>query len=277
MKPEEQHGGGDHHIIAVVNQKGGVGKTTTAAALADGLAERRAAVLRIDADPQGNLSKLVGSDPNAPTLFDALIEARATAAEAVQHIERGDIIASSPELMHADHVLMKDGMQRREYRLKDALEPIRNRYDYIIIDTPPSVGLLTLNALTASTDVIITAQPDAFSLDGLAQLYESIKMIRQYTNPDLSIMGIVITRYIARAIITREAVRLFTEAAEQIQTKVFDAKIRESIAIKEAQIFRRSIYDHAPNGNTVADYDALIDEITGTKRSMKKRKKSGER
>lgn len=262
----------ERHVLAVVNQKGGVGKSTTAAAIADGLAERGAAILRVDTDPQGNLSKTFGADANAPTLYDVMIEARATASEAIQHGERGDIIASSPELAHADHLLMRDGIQRREYRLKDALEPIRDRYDYIIIDTPPAVGLLTLNGLTAATSAIITTQADAYSLDGIGQLYESIKMIKQYTNPDLTLMGIVVTRYAQRAIITREAVRILEEAAEEMNTKVFNSKIRESIAVKEAQMFRRSIYDHAPNGNTVKDYDALIDELTGGRPKRRKKK-----
>jgi chromosome partitioning protein len=149
----------------------------------------------------------------------------------------------------------------KEYRLKEALEALQGNYDYAIIDTPPALGILTVNALTACTGVLIPAQADIYSLQGISQLYGTLQTVRKYCNPSLKVMGILLTRYSGRAIISREVAEMIEETAAQLHTKLYQTKIREATAIKEAQARRQSIYEYAPKSNATTDYKALIDEI----------------
>ena len=146
-------------------------------------------------------------------------------------------------------------------RLKSALEAIAKSYDFIIIDTPPALGILTINALTAADGVIIPAQASIYSLQGIGQLAATIKAVQQHTNPALQIYGILITRYNGRAILSRDISELLTDTAEQLKTKVFETRIREAIAIKEAQAHRQNIFDYAAKTNPAKDYNAFIDEL----------------
>ena len=138
---------------------------------------------------------------------------------------------------------------------------MRNEYDYIIIDTPPALGTLTVNALTASDSIIIPAQADKFSLQGISQLCLTVQAIRQYSNNKLCIRGIVLTRYNKRAIISREIAGMLSEEAQKVGTKVYKTMIRECTAIKEAQAVKVSIFDYAPKCNASLDFESLVKEI----------------
>ena len=153
----------------------------------------------------------------------------------------------------------------KEYRLKEAIAPVKRKYDYIIIDTPPALGIITTNALTASDTVIIPAQAEIHSIQGIALLSEAITAIKKYTNPALKIAGIVITRYNGRAILSKDMKENLHRTAELLKTKVFSTPIRECIAVKEAQALRQDIFTYAPRSNATKDYNAVIDELLGGK------------
>ncbi len=243
--------------IAVTNQKGGVGKSTTVGALGAGLQKKGYKVLFIDLDAQGNLSYSMGVSRSPLTSLEVLT-GTATAKEAITKTPQGDLIPASPALASTDALLTETG---KEYRLKEALEPILNEYDYVLLDTPPALGILTINALTASNGVIVPAQADAFSLQGIGQLAQTIRTVKKYCNPALSIKGLLATRYNARSILSRDMTELLEETASQLNTKVYGAKIRECTALKEAQASQQSIFDYAPRSNAVADYTAFLEEM----------------
>ena len=243
--------------LAIINQKGGVGKSTTALAIGAGLSLKGYSVLFIDLDAQGNLSYTLGADTKGYNAMGVL-ERPETAKEEIQHTPQGDIIASSPKLAGADKLLEETG---KEYRLKEALDSLQGAYDYIIVDTPPALGILTINALTACTGAIIPAQADIYSLQGIAQLNSTIETVKKYCNPSLSIMGIVLTRFNGRSIIRREVAEMLERTAEQLHTKLYTSKIKECTALVEAQATKQNIYSYAPRSNATADYKALVDEI----------------
>jgi len=244
--------------LAVINQKGGVGKSTTALAIGAGLSLKGHRVLYIDLDAQGNMSYTLGADSGGATVLDVLT-GRATAEQAIQQTGQGHIIPSSPALSGADGVITATG---KEYRLKEALEPLKGKYDYFIIDTPPALGILVINALTACTGAIIPAQADIYSLQGIGQLYNTVKAVKQYCNPSLIIKGIVLTRYSPRSILSREVAEMIEDTARQLDTALYKTTIREGIAVREAQARQQDIFSYAPKSNVSQDYKALVDEIT---------------
>lgn len=241
--------------IAVINQKGGVAKTTTAHNLGMGLALRGRKVLFIDLDSQCSLSMIVGANTEGLTVLDILTR-KARAREAIQRGAGFDIIAGS-EGLAADGILTATG---KEYRLKEALQTLSG-YDFIILDCPPSLGIVSINALTAANTCLIPVQADILSLQALKQLYPTIETIRIYTNKELSISGIVVTRYNGRAILSKDSVEIIEVYAQEMGTKVYNTKIRESIAIKEAQAMSKDIFTYAPRSNPSQDYQSLINEM----------------
>lgn len=244
---------------AIINQKGGVGKSTTALAIGAGLALKGYSVLYVDLDAQGNLSYTLKANTNGYNALGVL-QRPETAKEEIQHTEQGDIIASSPALAGADTALTATG---KEYRLKEALDSLSGLYDYCIIDTPPALGVLTINALTACNGAVIPAQADIYSLQGISQLNNTIQTVKKYCNPALSIIGILLTRYNGRSIIRREVAEMAEQTAQSLNTKLFKVKIRECTALVEAQATRQDIYSYAPKSNATADYKALVAEILG--------------
>ena len=244
-------------ILSVINQKGGVGKSTTAAALAAGLKRRGFRVLALDLDNQANLSFIMGETAPRLSALDVLT-GDCTADEAIRHTPQGDLIPASPALINADRVITETG---KEYRLREALEPIRSKYDYVVIDTPPTLGILTVNALTACDSVLIPAHADAFSLAGIGALAQTIDAVRRYCNRSLTVRGIVLTEYSPRAILSRDMSMLIDQTAAQLKTKLCKTSIRRCIAIQESQAVQQSIFDYAPKSNAAADYDALISEL----------------
>lgn len=243
--------------IAIINQKGGVGKSTTAEALAAGLTLKGFSVLSIDLDAQGNMTYTAGASTDGITALDVLTQ-KAAALDAVQHTGNGDIIPASKALAGADAFIADTG---KEYRLKEAIEPIKGKYDYIIIDTPPALGILTVNALTACDSVVIPAQADIYSLHGIEQLAETMKPVKKYCNHALKVEGILLTRYSPRSVLSRDVADLAGQLAERIGTKVFKTTIREAIAVKEAQISQQSLFQYAPKAKVTDDYTKFIEEL----------------
>lgn len=244
-------------IIAVVNQKGGVGKSTTACALAVGLANTGKKVLLIDSDPQGNTTYVLGVNRTLANLYN--IMHGTPIRDAIEKLsENLDIIASYSGLATADKTYIQTG---REYILKKALKPILNDYEYIVIDTPPALGILSINALTASYGVVIPVQADVMSIQGLMQLKDTIDTVQEYTNPNLKILGILRTRYNARTNISKETSEILNNIAHKLGTILYNTFIRESICIKEAQGERKDIFSFVPHNKAVLDYVAFIKEF----------------
>jgi len=245
-------------IISVVNQKGGVGKTTTAYNTGAYFFLTGKKVLFIDLDPQGNLSYTLNSKKMDKSIYEVLTRTSLIEA-AIQKTEMGDLVPSSMSLALVDIHLSKE--IGKEQRLREALEPIKDNYDYIVIDTPPALGTLSVNALTASTGVIITAQADIYSLQGISQLYETIEAIKEYCNPKLEIYGILLTRYSNRSVLSREVAETLEKTAKNINTRLFNTKIRENISLKEAQAKQKDIFTYDNKSNGAKDYQEFIKEL----------------
>ena len=250
-------------IYSLVNQKGGVSKTTTAAALWTGLNSRGKKTLAVDLDPQGNLTYYAGASSEGKTVL-GLLTKEADAIEAIQHTDKGDFIASNSVLSGADTFIIETG---KEYRLKEALAPIVQNYDYIIIDTPPELGILTVNALTACDRVIIPAQADVFSLQGIERLSHTIRMVKTYCNHDLTISGLLLTRYNSRTLLAQSIASDMSAISEKLGAKLFNATIREGVAVRESQLKQKCLFEYAPTAKVTADYEDFLDELLLTEKA----------
>ena len=240
-------------IIAVCNKKGGVAKTTTAHALGAGLAYKGKRVLLIDLDSQCNLSQAVGADLMRSG-SGSVLRGEAAAANTVH-------IPGEAGLAKADIDITETG---KEYRLKEKLEELPPVYDFIVIDTPPALGILTVNALTAADQLIIPAQADYFSLQALGDLQTVLNVVRKYTNHDLNTMGILFTRHNPRTVFTRDLDTVITDTAASLNTKVFTSRIREAVAVKEAQATHKDIFSYAPKSKVAEDYRLFVDEVVAS-------------
>jgi chromosome partitioning protein len=243
-------------VIAFANQKGGVAKTTTTLNLAVAFAERGLRVLAIDLDPQGNLTMSQGMNPDTieRSMFDVLVH-KLPITEVVERMEI-DIAVSSIDLAGAELAL--SSMIGRERALEKALLPVRSEYDYILIDTPPSLGLLTINALVAANGVIVPVQCEYLSLRGLVQLENTMSMIRENLNPEVRIAGILPTMYDNRTLHSREAVEILEENFGEL---VFRTRIRKTIRYAEAPVKGSSVLKYEPNGPAAEAYRALAEEV----------------
>jgi chromosome partitioning protein len=243
-------------VIAFANQKGGVAKTTTTLNLGVALVERGKRVLCVDLDPQSNLTMSQGIDPDdlERTMFDVLVHK--TPIEEVIVRREIDLAASSIDLAGAELAL--SSMIGRERALQKALLPVRGTYDYILIDTPPSLGLLTINALTASDGVIVPVQCEYLSLRGLIQLENTLTMIRENLNPDVRIKGILPTMFDGRTLHSREAVEILQENFGDL---VFETKIRKTIRYAEAPVKGTSVLKYDSKGNAAKAYRDLAGEV----------------
>ncbi len=243
-------------VIAFANQKGGVAKTTSTLNLAVAFAEQGHNVLAVDLDPQGNLTMSQGLNPDAieRSMYDVLVHR----LPIDQIIYKGeiDLAVSSIDLAGAELALAS--MIGRERALEKALIPVRPQYDFIVIDTPPSLGLLTINALVAAHGVIVPVQCEYLSLRGLVQLENTLGMIRENLNPDVEIEGILPTLYDSRTLHSREAVEILQENFGDL---VFKTWIRKTIRYAEAPVKGVSILKYDPNGTAAEAYRELAKEV----------------
>ncbi|MDI6730996.1 MAG: AAA family ATPase [Candidatus Margulisbacteria bacterium] len=245
--------------LAVVNQKGGVGKTTTTVNLAAYLATFGKKILLIDIDPQSNASVGVGIDRSTiqRCLYDVLIDGL-PAQEIIQSssIANLDILPSTPKLAGAEVELVT--IDHRETRLKDALESIRSRYEIIIIDCPPSLSLLTVNALTAADEVLIPIQCEYYALEGISQLTHTLELIRENLNPTLKIRGIILTMFDPRTLLSAQVAE---EARKYFGSKVFKTVIPRNIRLAEAPSFGQPIIFYDPASKGAEAYESLCREM----------------
>ena len=245
-------------IISVANQKGGTAKTSTAHALATGAAYKGKRSLAIDFDPQGNLSFIMGADASRAGAYE-LMKQQAKAAQIVQYTSQGDIIPASLNLAAAD--IEFSGKPGRDFFLQAALEPLQDAYDVAVIDTPPTLGTLLVNALTASDEVIIPMNADILSLQGLYQLAETITQVKSFCNKRLKVTGILITRYSGRTVLARDIKETIEAKCAELGIPVLNTVIRDGVAVREAQTTQESLFAYAPNSNPAKDYLQLFDEI----------------
>jgi chromosome partitioning protein len=243
-------------VIAFANQKGGVAKTTTTLNLAVAFKEQGLNVLAIDLDPQGNLTMSQGFNPDSieRSMYDVLVH-RAPIEEVIQRAEV-DIAVSSIDLAGAELAL--SSMIGRERALEKAIAPIRENYNYILIDTPPSLGILTVNALVAANGIIVPVQCEYLSLRGLVQLENTLSMIRENLNPDVEIQGILPTMFDKRTLHSREAIDILEENFGEL---VFDTKIRKTIRYAEAPVKGTSVLAYDPTGDAAQAYRRLAKEV----------------
>jgi chromosome partitioning protein len=247
---------GQAKVIAFANQKGGVAKTTTTLNLAAAFAEEGHRVLCIDMDPQGNLTMSQGIDPDTleVSMFDVLVH-DLSIREVIRRREV-DVACSSIDLAGAEIAMsMKIG---RERSLDKALREITEDYDFICIDTPPSLGLLTINALTAADKVIVPVQCEYLSMRGLIQLQNTLSMIRENLNPDVDIAGILPTMVDSRTIHAKEAIQILEE---NFGDRVFGARIRKTIRFAEAPVKGMSVLKYDPSGTAADSYRQLAKEV----------------
>lgn len=246
-------------IIALVNQKGGVGKTTSTVNIATYLAAAGKFVLLVDLDPQGNASSGIGIDPRTQkkTLYDAMIGGYSPAEHIMQTEQKGlSLLPATQDLAGANIDLVH--MEHREYRLRDVLAQVRTQFDYILIDSPPSLGLLTVNGLVASDSIIIPVQAEYYALEGLSQLLETIDLVRENLCPKLSIMGALITMYDRRNRLARQVVR---EMRAHFPGYVFESIIPRSVRLAEAPGFGKSIMAFDAFSKGARAYKAVAREI----------------
>lgn len=247
-------------IISITNQKGGVGKTTTALNLASAIALLGKSTLLIDVDPQAHSTVSCVNDKAGieKSIYDVLVNSK----ERIEDIIRGstipglDIAVSKISMAKLEPALIAE--MDGHYRLKDAIEPIKKKYDYIVIDTPPSIGLITLNALVASTHILIPIQSSYLSLEGTDDLLETIDKVRKIANPKLNIIGVLITLNDRRTNISRDAIKRIKNVFGKI---VFRTIISKSVKLEESPAYKESIFTYAPRSVGAEQYRKLAKEV----------------
>ena len=240
--------------ISVVLQKGGVGKSTTSQALASTLGFKHKKVLLIDLDPQTNITYSSGVDNPKRTITDVLNE-DCKADEALIHCKYYDLLAADSYLTNVEITKVDPTL------LKNVIAPLKSKYDFIIIDTPPALGNLSVNALVASDYVIIPTEPRPFALQGLGRLHSTIESVRNGYNSNLKVLGILLIKYHNRTVLNRDIKDMIEDYAKQMNTIVFNATIREGIAVAEAQTVRQPLIDYAKNSNPNIDYKGFTSEV----------------
>jgi len=243
-------------IISLFNQKGGVGKTTSAVNIGAGLAQLGQRILLIDMDPQANLSISLGfaADESGPSVYE-LLDGKVSTAQTIRRRKGLDVITSAIQLAGAE--LQFAGVPGREMLLRDALRDLAD-YDFVFIDCPPSLGLLTLNALTASQGIIIPIQAEFLPLQGLVQLMETVAIVKRRLNPVLEIIGVITTFYDPRKVLQRQ---VMDRIKERFGRKVYTSTIRVNVALAEAPSAGQSIFEYQPDSHGAKDYLSLCREI----------------
>lgn len=247
-------------VISVSNQKGGVGKTTTANGLAMGLRHRGFKVLCVDFDPQGNLSFSMRADNRIP-LQSSVYHVLKGELRAAQTIQRTPIMDIIPCNMLLSGMEMEFTGPGREYILRDALKPVLPLYDYVVIDTPPALGFLSVNAFTASDAILVPVLSDLFSLQGIVQLSDTVRIIQERSNPGLRYAGVLLTKFAPREQVSALIRETALDVTGQLGIPLLDTAIRASNVMTKVQILREDMMAYAPKNNAVRDYLQLIGEL----------------
>ncbi|MBP8855987.1 MAG: ParA family protein [Oscillospiraceae bacterium] len=247
-------------VISISNQKGGVGKTTTTGALAAAMKCKGLRVLAVDLDPQGNLTFSVDGDSEISANIYDVLKKEVKAQHSIQHTPSTDLISSSILLSSIELEFTNSG---REYLLRDVIAPLHPYYDYILIDTPPNLGILTINAFTASDYIIVPVLSDIFSLQGLTQLNETVQRNKAYCNPKLQYAGILLTRFNVRTLLAKEIQGTAQMISKSLEIPLFRTSIRTSIVVSEAQSAQKSLFAYAPQNGATKDYARFVDELLG--------------
>lgn len=242
-------------IIAVANHKGGVGKTTTVASVGAILASKGKRTLLIDLDAQANLTSCFLQQEPEQTIYNAM---KGEIELPITHVrENLDLVASSLDMAGVELDIV--GRLSREYILRNLLKPVADNYDYVLLDNPPSLGLVTVNALVAATELFIPLTAEALPTKGLQRLLDILKMVQQGVNPTIRLSGVIITRW--------EGSNISKGIEQQLRdlfgSSIFKTKIRKNVAIVEAQLYSKDIVSYAPKSNGAKDYESLTEEILG--------------
>ncbi|MGZ5282217.1 MAG: ParA family protein [Methylotenera sp.] len=242
-------------IVSVVNQKGGTGKTTTTMNLGCALSSLGKRVLLVDLDPQGNMSYSLGISDAEKTMAD-VISGQCSAKDAIVMAEGVDIIPGSPDM--ADIEVSLAGQEQREQFLKKALVGLSSQYDYILIDSPPSLSLLTINALNAAQSVVVPMQLEVLTLQGLNQILNTIEQVKKSMNSKLKVKGILLVMYDKRRKLSHE---LQSFMGENVRNRIYETVIRMNVKLAEAPSFGQSVITYDPNSNGAKDYMAFAREF----------------
>ena len=245
-------------VICVLNHKGGVGKTTTTANVAAGLNMLKKKVLMIDIDPQANLTVHFGFPQESEnTIYGSLKNQEALPIKNVQDIKGLDIVVSSTDDM-ADIELQLSGVVGREYILRELIAPIKNKYDYVLIDCPPSLGILPLNALSCSNMAIIVVEPAKFSLDGMKKIFSAMEKVQNRINPDLVDFRVLMTRFSSNKVIHQNVAE---KIKEKFSKNVLTSTIRSNVSLEEAAMEGQDVFRYSPKSNGAADYMNVCKEL----------------
>jgi len=247
-------------ILAVANQKGGVAKTTTVQALGTLFNKQGKSTLCVDLDPQGNLSFAMGADlDGTPTIYNVM-KGEVSAADILQQTPSGHLLPANILLSGADTEFVSMG---REYLLKEALQGIAANYEYVLIDCPPALSILTLNAFSACNYVIVPSMADVFSLQGMTQLNNTIQTVKKYSNPNLKVAGILLTRFNNRLNLSNHIQKLLDSATQTMGTTLFNTYIRNAVSIQESQYQRENMANYDSRATAMVDYAKFITELEG--------------
>ena len=248
-------------IIAITNQKGGVGKTTTAINLSAALAELGKKILVIDTDPQGNMTSGFGVNKNEVenTVYDLILGNCSTQEAIIKNVKDGvDMIPSNVNLAAAEIELIDN--DKRNFVLKNEVEWVKDRYDYLIIDCPPSLSMLTVNALTTADTVLVPIQCEFYALEGLSQLIHTVNLVKQSLNPELDMEGVVFTMFDSRTNLSAQVVE---NVKANVQTRVYDTVIPRNVRLAEAPSYGQPITEYDPKSAGAEAYIKLAKEVIG--------------
>lgn len=237
-------------IISIANQKGGVGKSTLAQNINAGLQLEGYNTLIIDLDPQGNLTYSMNGESDKGDTVDLI---NGNTSDIITRTEQGDMIQ-----YNADLTLIE---LNNAYHLLNALKGIKGAYDIVLIDTAPTLSLLTTNALTASDSVIIPVEASIYSVQGLGQLSDTINLVKEHSNPSLNILGLVLTRFSDRMLLNQYLKEVLDDSAKKLDTSLFNTTIREAVAIREAQAYQEDIFNYDAKSKVAKDFKDLTNEI----------------